>query len=185
MRRALAVNAGALETDDQDRMKRLSEQHLRSSKEPAPRGGLSWGIEGDERLHLFRVARLGSAIDPRGDRETALTAQSGIGHFLRSPGTWAGLPDQKKLPAKDFPVLARSLIDVLARNGFLEPYGGKEFREAKDGAGQPIIYRLRMARLGGVSATANQPSTSRGRREYRENERQPMSSSRTSMSMLL
>ena len=147
MRRALAVNAGALETDDQDRMKRLSEQHLRSSKEPAPRGGLSWGIEGDERLHLFRVARLGSAIDPRGDRETALTAQSGIGHFLRSPGTWAGLPDQKKLPAKDFPVLARSLIDVLARNGFLEPYGGKEFREAKDGAGQPIIYRLRMARL--------------------------------------
>lgn len=147
MRRALAVNAGALETDDQDRMKRLSEQHLRLSKEPAPRGGLSWGIEGDERLHLFRVARLGSAIDPRGDRETALTAQSGIGHFLRSPGTWAGLPDQKKLPAKDFPALARALIDVLARNGFLEPYGGKEFREAKDGAGQPIIYRLRMARL--------------------------------------
>jgi ATP-dependent helicase YprA (DUF1998 family) len=147
MRRALAVNAGALETDDQDRMKRLSEQHLRSSNEPAPRGGLSWGIEGDERLHLFRVARLGSAIDPRGDREAALTAQSGIGHFLRSPGTWAGLPDQKKLPAKDFPALARSLIDVLARNGFLEPYGGKEFREAKDGTGRPIIYRLRMARL--------------------------------------
>jgi len=185
MRRALAVNAGALETDDQDRMKRLSEQHLRSSKEPAPRGGLSWGIEGDERLHLFRVARLGSAIDPRGDRETALTAQSGIGHFLRSPGTWAGLPDQKKLPAKDFPVLARSLIDVLARNGFLEPYGGKEFREAKDGAGQPIIYRLRMARLRWRLGDGKPAIDLSGRREYRENERQPMSSSRTSMSMLL
>ncbi len=147
MRRALAVNAGALESDDQDRMKRLSEQHLRSSKEPAPKGGLSWGVEGDERLQLFRVGRLAPALDARGDREAALTAQSGIGHFLRSPGTWPGVPAQKKLPAKDFPALARSLVDVLARNGFLEPYGGKEFREPKDASGQPIIYRLRMARL--------------------------------------
>lgn len=147
MRRGLAVNAGALEADDQDRMKRLSEQHLRSSKEPSPKGGLAWGIEGDERLQLFRVARLGPAVDPRGDREAALTAQSGIGHFLRSPGTWSGLPEQKKLPAKDFPVLARALVDVLARNGFVEPYEGKDFKSPKDSTGQPALYRLRMARL--------------------------------------
>lgn len=147
MRRALAVNAGALEADDEDRMSRLSEQYLRSSKEPSPAGGLSWGVERDERLQLFRVVRLARALDPRGDREVALTAQSGIGHFLRSQGTWARLPDQKKLPVKDFPALARSLIDVLTRNGFLEAYGGKEFKETKDDAGRAMLFRLRMARL--------------------------------------
>ncbi len=145
MRRELAVNAECLEADEQERMRLRSGQHLRSAKEPAPLGGLSWGLEPDELLQRFRVMRLGSVQEESRDREVALTSSSGIGHFLRSMSTWPQL--QRKLAPKDFPDLARSLADVLARFGFVEPYTGPEFKDVKDGQGRPHLFRLKMARV--------------------------------------
>lgn len=97
MRRELAVNAEALEPDEQERMRLRSGQHLRSSRQPGERGGLAWGVEPDEQLQRFRLVRLGQSLKPLRDREVALTAGSGIGHFLRSVSTW-GI--DKKLAAE-------------------------------------------------------------------------------------
>jgi len=144
MRRELAVNAEALEPDEQERMRLRSGQHLRSSRQPGERGGLAWGVEPDEQLQRFRLVRLGPVVEAARDREVALTAGSGIGHFLRSVSTW-GI--DKKLAPKEFPALARSLINVLGRYGFVEPFAGQEFREPRDGTGNPLLFRLKMARV--------------------------------------
>jgi len=145
MRRELAVNAECLETDEQERMRIRSGQHLRSGKEPTVLGGLPWGVEPDEQLQRFRVTRLGPVQEASRDREVALTAGSGIGHFLRSMSTWTQL--EKKLAPKDFPELARSLVDMLAKFGFIEPYSGPEFKEVKDRHGRPQLFRVKMARV--------------------------------------
>ncbi|MEJ5220521.1 MAG: DEAD/DEAH box helicase [Tepidiforma sp.] len=149
MRRELAVNAECLEADEQERMLTRCSQHLRSSRDPAPRGGLLWGVEREERLERFRVMRLGSVEEGSREREVPLTATSGIGHFLRSPATWPVLQATGvgKLPPKEFPALARSLVEVLARNGFLEPYLGPEFKNVRDAEGRPLLFRLSMARV--------------------------------------
>ncbi len=146
MRRELAVNADCLEPDEQERMMRRSSQHLRSVNEPGPTGGLSWGIELDERPQRFRVVRLDRVEEFSRDREIALTSSSAIGHFLRSPSSWTALQGKKMAP-KDFPAFARSLIDVLALNGFVEPFGGAEFKNPKDRDGRPLLFRLRMGRV--------------------------------------
>jgi very-short-patch-repair endonuclease len=145
MRRELAVNAECLEADEQERMRLRSGQHLRASDEPGPLGGLSWGVEADEQLQRFRVVRFGAVEDKGRDREIPLSSASAIGHFLRNVSTWPGL--EKKLPPKDFPDLARSLIDLLVRFGFIEPYAGREFKDVKSSDGLPLLYRLKMARV--------------------------------------
>lgn len=106
LRRELAIRADVLTTEEQERIERLSSQHL---KDP-------WRLDAEQRLERARIA-LPRSRSGR-DRETFvyLSARGGFGYVLRRSDTFAAAG---KLRLEDTDEMIRDLFEVLTKPGLL------------------------------------------------------------------
>lgn len=106
LRRELALRVDVLETEVQERVQRLSSQHLRDP----------WRLDGDEKLERARVAVPRGRT--KGDRETFvyLSPRGGLGKFLRRPDTFRGAD---RLSLVETEALITDLCEALEVPGLL------------------------------------------------------------------